>query len=137
MITDILPPPSQRRGARRAGPRALAAALAIVATAMGCAEDPPASAPADPVVDAGPDCERGTQGCACIGGSGCQDDLLCAAGRCQLTEGEREPAQPPPQRPPPQRPPSSLGDAGPGDAPSPPAPAALDAGADAAADASP
>ena len=75
-----------------------AASLALVLSSA-CGDDPP---PAPAVVpDAGPACERGTLNCACIGGSGCQDDLLCIAGRCSLTQ--RDPAEPPPPRP--RRPP--------------------------------
>ena len=75
------------------------------------ASDPPA--PADVGVDAGTPCDPGTLACICIpGGTGCKDDLLCVAGRCQETEveGPNEPDPTPPSRPRPPRPGSNSPD---------------------------
>jgi hypothetical protein len=60
----------------------------LMASGAACADDPPP--PPAAVLDAGPACERGTLDCGCIGGSGCQDSLLCIAGRCLQTEGPME-----------------------------------------------
>lgn len=113
MSTDSLPPTSPRRRARRArlGLRAALVLGLVAALGAGCAEDPPAAAAGDPAPDAGPPCESGSQGCVC--GSGCDDNLLCVADRCVLTEGPREPAPPPTPRPRPTRPPLQGADAGP------------------------
>jgi len=83
-----------------------------------CGDSDPEPAPA-PVPDAGPSCERGTLGCICVGGSGCQDDLLCIAGRClENDEGPDEPITRPPQGVPNgPRPAQPEPDAGPGPAP--------------------
>lgn len=75
-----------------------AASVALVMSSA-CGDDPASDPPV--TADAGPPCERGTRNCACIGGSGCQDDLLCIAGRCSLTQdGPDEPAPPRPRPPP-------------------------------------
>lgn len=87
--------------AARSFSAALVALAALVAPA-GCDDTP--LAPRVDVPDASASCERGTRGCACMGGSGCRDDLLCIAGRCQLTEGPREMAPPAPPRPRPEIP---------------------------------
>lgn len=86
-----------------------------------CGDDPPPPLPETP--DAGPACEHGTLDCGCIGGSGCQDDLLCIAGRCLQTEGPSEMSPIRRPRPPPSNP--SL--------PGPPAPDAGSAPIDASA----
>jgi hypothetical protein len=89
---------------------------ALLAGACGDSEPEPAPAP---VPDAGPSCERGTLGCVCVGGSGCQDDLLCIAGRCLENQaGPDEPITRPPQGVPNNpRPPQPDPDAG--EAPAP------------------
>lgn len=139
MRTDI--PPRlllRRRRWARLGLAALVEFALIGALGAGCAEDPPGAPANVPVVDAGTACERGTLGCACNGGSGCRDNLLCSAGRCIATEGTREPDVEPPARPPPYLPPAPLRDAGASDAATAePAPGPADASADAAPDAAP
>jgi hypothetical protein len=83
----------RRAGASRA---LLVAAGSLLASAAGCDDEPVAAPTAVP--DAGAPCPRGTQGCACFFGSGCDDDLLCIAGRCLTGQGEEdEPTTP--QRP--------------------------------------
>jgi len=134
-----VPDPSSvplRRALRRVTRLGCTALLGLVAFGSACAEDPPPPV-SDPVPDGGTPCERGTQGCACIGGSGCRDELLCIAGRCLLTQ--EAPSEPETPRPPLPRPPPLVSDAGSG-ASEPPAlsPDAGDAGLeDAGADASP
>jgi hypothetical protein len=67
----------------------LAAALGVLSSAAGCDDAPTPAAPVG--VDSGVEaCEPGTQGCACLGGSGCRDDLLCVARRCLVTEGPED-----------------------------------------------
>lgn len=85
-----------------------------------CGDSDPEPAPA-PVPDAGPSCERGTLGCVCVGGSGCQDDLLCIAGRClENQDGPDEPITQPPQGVPDDpRPPQPEPDAGEAETPAP------------------
>jgi hypothetical protein len=92
-----------------------AAALSCVASASACGSDSE-PAPAAVVQDAG-SCEAGDDGCACIGGSGCRDGLLCIARRCLLIDTEEQPDQTTPPRP--SRP----------FPPAPPVPAVPDAGA--------
>jgi hypothetical protein len=79
--------------------------LVCVASAGACGSDPePAASVA--VADAGPPCERGSENCACIGGGGCRDDLLCISGRCLLTDRDEQPDPTglPPSRPRPPAP---------------------------------
>jgi hypothetical protein len=133
----------RRPGLQRPLASSLRAALGVASLALlpslGCGDDP---APAPPVApDAGPACQRGTLGCGCIGGSGCEDDLLCIAGRCSLTQRDPAESLPPRPRPPPpdlDLPEPDAGseparpDAGAADASVPDdGPAAADAGADA------
>ncbi len=121
------PVPLGRALGRRARRGLLAALGALVASGAACADDP--APPLEVVVDAGPACERGTLDCECIGGSGCQDDLLCIAGRCLQTEGPRDMSPGMRPRPPPNNPNPPVTDAGDPspDASSPPDPG-LDAG---------
>jgi hypothetical protein len=106
------------RGARLA----FLVALGCVVSAGGCASDPEPEVV--PVVDAGPACEPGSENCACIGGSGCKDELLCIARRCLLTDQEEQADPTTPSRPRPQLPEPPAGeDAG--------ANEPLDAGSDA------
>ncbi|HTV25104.1 MAG TPA: hypothetical protein VMG12_40700 [Polyangiaceae bacterium] len=110
---EPLPSPARRLRA------AFGAASVALLMGSACGDDP---APAPPIVaDAGPACERGTQNCACIGGSSCQGDLLCISGRCSVTDdGPDEPAPPRPRPPPdivlPDPEPPPVSDAGAADA---------------------
>jgi hypothetical protein len=73
-----------------------------MASGAACGDDPPP--PLEAIPDAGPACERGTVDCGCIGGGGCQDALLCIAGRCLQTEGPTEMSPIVRPRPPPNNP---------------------------------
>jgi len=78
--------------------------LVCASGASACGSDPEPE-PAAGVVDAGPQCERGSENCACIGGGGCRDNLLCISGRCLLTDREEQPdPTPTPSRPRPPAP---------------------------------
>jgi hypothetical protein len=77
--------------------------------------------------DAGPACERGTRNCACIGGSGCRDDLLCISGRCQVMTEEAPPTTTPRPRPRPELPDPGDPDPDAGNAPTPADAGAADA----------
>jgi hypothetical protein len=98
---------------------ALGAAAFALALGSACADDPVTP---ELGADAGLGCERGTRNCACIGGSRCQDELLCIAGRCSLM---LEPAPDTTPRPRPTLPGPAVpardagGSAPPGDAGSP------------------
>jgi hypothetical protein len=83
-------------------PRAAFGAASFTLLLVGaCGEDPPAP---ELGADAGPVCERGTRNCACIGGSGCRDDLLCIAGLCSARLPGDPPTTTPRPRPAPPRP---------------------------------
>lgn len=122
--------PARALGLRRRARRGLLAVLgSLLAAGVACGDDP---APPEALPDAGPACERGTLDCGCIGGSGCQDDLLCIAGRCLQTEGPSEMGPSTRPRPPPNNPPLTLPDAGVPSSPPPDASApgaGLDGGA--------
>lgn len=120
---------------------AFGASVALLASGAACGDDGAAPAPIIATADAGPDCAAGSEGCACVFGSGCQQGLLCIARRCLTTDATPEvtttrPPRPPPTLPnPPEPEPPDIG--------SPPAPpdagdgSSPDAGtlADASADA--
>jgi len=114
-------------GARGSFGRNLRAALGAAAVGLllssACGDSSP-----EPALDAdaGPSCERGTRNCACIGGSGCRDDLLCIAGLCSSRPEEAPDEMDP--RPRPRPTPPDPGDPDPDAGPPPPADAgALDA----------
>lgn len=117
------PSPASRRdhGARRSVARRARALLGAAALGLlvgsACGDDAPAGPALD--ADAGPSCERGTRNCACIGGSGCRDDLLCIAGLCSARM-PAEPAEMTP-RPRPRPTPPDPGDAEPDAGTVPPA----------------
>jgi hypothetical protein len=101
---------------------AFGASIALLASNSACGKD---AAPAPSAVpDAGSACEAGSEGCACVFGSGCRQGLLCIARRCLIPDDTPDMSEPPvPRRAPilplPPEP-------GPSDSGSPPAP--LDAG---------
>jgi hypothetical protein len=95
------------------------------AGAAACGDDSTPSVATQPPPDAGVACVLGTEGCACLSGSGCRDELLCITGRCLQIQNDGEsdppPARPRPQvvpnRPDPEPPPTStIPDAGDADA---------------------
>jgi hypothetical protein len=62
-------------------------ALWAVALVAACGSDPAPAPSTDATADAGAlSCELGSEGCSCMGGSACQPELLCIAGRCLLGE---------------------------------------------------
>jgi hypothetical protein len=139
--------PARCHGARRSSRResfgrqlraALGAAAVGLLLSSACGDDSSAGAALD--ADAGPSCERGTRGCACILGSGCRGELLCIAGLCSSRPEEApdemnlpprpRPTPPDPGDPDPDAGPPPPADAGEPDASVPETPAA-DAGNDA------
>jgi hypothetical protein len=113
--------PRRRSGARRSFGHNLLAALGTAAVGVllssACGDDSSTGPALD--ADAGPSCERGTRNCACIGGSGCRDDLLCIAGLCS-SRPEDAPEQTP-DRPRPRPTPPDPGDPDPDAGPPTPA----------------
>jgi hypothetical protein len=90
--------------ARRPGRRALGlagAGLWALALLAGACGDDEAQAPSvELTVDAGAiSCERGGENCACLGGSSCQEGLLCIAGRCLRADEPSGTEAPPRDRP--------------------------------------
>lgn len=95
----------------------------LLASGAACGNDEAAPAPiATP--DAGTACEAGSEGCACVFGSGCQQGLLCISRRCLLADATPEmmqerpprPAPPLPNPPAPEPAPDGGGPAAPSDA---------------------
>jgi hypothetical protein len=81
---------------RRRARAALGAAAVGLVLSSACGDD---SSPPVLTADAGPSCERGTRNCACVGGSGCRDDLLCISGVCSVQAEEPPPEIQPRPRP--------------------------------------
>jgi hypothetical protein len=89
-----------RGGQRRVFGLAGAGLWALMVLAGACGEDAARPPGGELPADAGANsCELGSKGCECLGGSGCQDGLLCIAGRCLETEEPSGTEAPPRDRP--------------------------------------
>jgi hypothetical protein len=114
--------------------------VALLASSAACGKDEATPGPAG-TPDAGLACEAGSEGCACVFGSGCQDGLLCIARRCLIPDETPDMSAPQVPRPPPILPAPAAPEPATPDGGSPPAPpdagdSPLDAGSlpDAATD---
>jgi hypothetical protein len=94
------PHTAARRRRRRASGLVGAGLGALALLAGACGDDAAPARSVGPPVDAGLiTCELGSENCVCMGGSGCQEGLICIAGRCLDTEEPSGTDAPPRDRP--------------------------------------